>query len=236
MTNGKICAVLGVGPGNGAALARRFAQEGYDVALLARSRGYSDSLLPELTPGSRYFACDASDPASVSGAFESIAAEMGAPDVLLYNAGSGGGWASIDDVGRDQFELAWRVNALGLLTAAQAVTPAMKQKGSGSIVITGAIASRRGSVRATAFAAAKAAQRSLAESMAKHLWPAGVHVALIILDGVVDLERSRAAMPDKPDSFFLRAEDLAETAWFLTQQPKSSWSFEVEARPFAEKW
>jgi NAD(P)-dependent dehydrogenase (short-subunit alcohol dehydrogenase family) len=87
-----------------------------------------------------------------------------------------------------------------------------------------------------AFAPAKAAQRSLAESMARALWPAGIHVSIIIVDGVVDLPRSRERMPAKPDSFFLKPEDLADTAFFLTQQKRSAWSFEVEARPFGETW
>jgi NAD(P)-dependent dehydrogenase (short-subunit alcohol dehydrogenase family) len=86
------------------------------------------------------------------------------------------------------------------------------------------------------FAPAKAAQRSLAESMARHLWPAGIHVALIIVDGVVDLPGTRKWMADKPDSFFVKPGDVAETALGLVRQNPSAWSFEVEARPFAENW
>jgi NAD(P)-dependent dehydrogenase (short-subunit alcohol dehydrogenase family) len=114
--------------------------------------------------------------------------------------------------------------------------PGMKSGGGGNIVFTGATASRRGNVMTAAFAPAKAAQRSLAESMARALWPAGIHVSIIIVDGVVDLPRSRERMPAKPDSFFLKPEDLADTAFFLTQQKRSAWSFEVEARPFGETW
>jgi NAD(P)-dependent dehydrogenase (short-subunit alcohol dehydrogenase family) len=112
----------------------------------------------------------------------------------------------------------------------------MKQAGRGNIVFIGATASRRGNGKTAAVAPAKAAQRSLAESMAKHLWPAGVHVALVIVDGVVDLPRTRERMPDKPDSYFVRPEDIADTVHWLTRQPRSAWSFEVEARPFAEVW
>ena len=112
----------------------------------------------------------------------------------------------------------------------------MKAKGSGAIIVIGATASRRGAARTAAFAPAKAAQRSLAESMAKHLGPAGIHVAVIIIDGVVDLPRTRKAMPDRPDDFFVKPEDVAATAHWLAAQPRSAWSFEVEARPFAEKW
>ena len=87
-----------------------------------------------------------------------------------------------------------------------------------------------------AFASAKAAQRSLVQSMARHWWPQGIHVALIIVDGVVDLPRTRTAMPDKPDAYFVSPIDVAETAHWLAHQPRSAWSFEVEARPFGEKW
>ena len=100
----------------------------------------------------------------------------------------------------------------------------------------GATASRRGNVGTAAFAPAKAAQRSLAESMARALWPAGVHVSLIVVDGVVDLPSTRKNMPDKPTSFFMAPDDIADVVRSVTVQKPSAWSFEVEARPFAEKW
>ncbi|MEX0697782.1 MAG: short-chain dehydrogenase, partial [Dongiaceae bacterium] len=100
----------------------------------------------------------------------------------------------------------------------------------------GATASRRGAARTTAFAPAKAAQRSLSEAMAKHLWPLGIHVSLIVIDGVVDLPRTRQTMPDRPDEFFVNPDDVAATAHWLAHQPRSAWSFEVEARPFGERW
>ena len=112
----------------------------------------------------------------------------------------------------------------------------MKRRGRGAIILIGATASRRGMPRTAGFAPAKAAQRSLADSMARHLWPAGIHVALVIVDGVVDLARTRQAMQDKPDSFFVQPDDVATTVLWLCQQPRSAWSFEVEARPFGESW
>lgn len=229
-----VCAVVGVGPGNGAALARRFAKEGYAVALLARSRETSDGLAAELGDA-RAYACDVAEEASVKAAFAAVRADLGEVDVVAFNAGSGT-WGTIDDLTPQAFEASWSVNALGLFLVAQEVIPAMKAKGAGSIVVIGATASRRGMPRTTAFAPAKAAQKSLAEAMARHLWPLGIHVSLIILDGVVDLERTRKAMPDKPDDFFIGPDGVAETAWWLTRQPRSAWSFEVEARPFGEKW
>ena len=229
-----ICVVVGIGPGNGAAFARRFTQDGYRVALLARQRALSDELAREL-PGSRAYSCDVSDPASIDRTFGAIDAELGAPEVVIYNAGSGV-FGSFADVSPADFEMAWRVNTLGLFHVARRCAPAMKAAGRGSIVVVGATASRRGVPRTAAFAPAKAAQRSLTESLARALWPAGVHVSLIIVDGVIDLPRTRAWLADKPDSFFVQPDDVAETALFLVRQPRSAWSFEVEARPFGETW
>jgi len=229
-----VCAVVGVGPGNGAALARRFSSEGYTLALLARSNDFSEELAAELGDA-RAYACDASDPDSVTAVFSRISGELGDVDALLYNAGSGT-WGTVEEIDAEAFEAAWRVNTLGALVASQQVIPAMKRKGAGHIIFTGATASRRGVPMTAVFAPAKAAQRALAESMARHLWPAGIHVALVIVDGVIDLPRTRKMLPDKPDEFFIAPDDLADTTFALTRQKRSAWSFEVEARPFCEKW
>jgi len=229
-----VCVVAGVGPGNGAAFARRFANEGYAVALLARGTAFSKELAASL-PDARAIACDVGDAAAVERAFGEVRELMGDPEVLVYNAGSGT-FGTVDDVSAADFEASWRSNALGALLASRQVIPAMKRAKKGSIVFVGATASRRGSARAAAFAPAKAAQRSLAESMARHLGPAGIHVSLIVIDGVVDLPRTRKMLADKPDSFFVKPDDVADTAWWLTRQAPSAWSFEVEARPFGESW
>jgi NAD(P)-dependent dehydrogenase (short-subunit alcohol dehydrogenase family) len=234
-TNDKpVCAVVGVGPGNGAAFARRFAKEGFAVALLARSDKLTKDLAAEL-PGARGYTCDVTDAASVAGAFAAVRAEMGEVDTVVYNAGSGT-WGVLEDVTPEAFEASWRVNALGSFLVAKDVAPGMKARGRGSIVFIGATASRRGVPFTTAFAPAKAAQKSLAEALARHLWPAGVHVALVIVDGVVDLPTTRQRAPDKPASFYIQPDDVADLVFRLTQQPRSAWSFEVEARPFGEKW
>ena len=161
--------------------------------------------------------------------------DLGDPDVVLFNA-SATHWGGIDAITPAQFEQSWRVNALGALMLSQAVLPAMKAKGSGAIVFTGATASRRGGPRSAAFAPAKAAQRALAESMARSLWPLGIHVALIIVDGIVDLPRTRQAHPDKPDDFFIKPDGVAAIAAHLVAQDRAAWSFEVEARPSGETW
>lgn len=234
MTTKKVCAVVGVGPGNGAALGRRFAKEGFAVALLARSTETSAPLAASL-PDARAYGCDVTDAAAVASTFEAIERDMGPVHTLVYNAGSGT-WGTVEDIAPAALEAAFRVNALGLLLSAQKVIPQMKRQGGGNVVVIGATSSRRGVARTAAFAPAKAAQRSLTESMARHLWPQNVHVALIIVDGVVDLPRTRAMMKDKPDDFFVEPDDVADVAFHLTVQPRSAWSFEVEARPFKESW
>jgi NAD(P)-dependent dehydrogenase (short-subunit alcohol dehydrogenase family) len=230
----RVCVVAGVGPGNGVAFARRFASEGFAVALLSRTTELSAKLASSL-PEARAYACDLTDAGSIARAFDSVRRELGEVDVLIYNAGSGV-WGNVEDATAADFEGAWRVNALGGFLASKQVIPAMKRAGRGNIVFVGATASRKGGARSASFSSAKGAQRSLAESMARALWPAGIHVALIVVDGVVDLPRTRERMPDKPASFFIQPDDVAEIGFRLTQQRPSAWSFEVEARPFGESW
>ncbi len=234
MTKRPVCVVVGVGPGNGAAFARRFDHDGYAIALLARNDLFGKELAASLGQA-KAWACDVGDAAAVERVFGEIRSELGDPAVVVYNAGSGT-FGTFDDVSAADLEASWRVNTLGAFLVAKQVTPAMKRAGAGSFLIIGATASRRGGVKTAAFAPAKAAQRSLAESLARHLWPAGVHVAVIIIDGVVDLPRTRARMPDKPAAFFVEPDAVAATAAFLAAQPRSAWTFELEARPFGETW
>jgi len=229
-----VCVIVGVGEGNGAALARAFARGGMATALLARRTDFTSSLAHELS-GARAYTCDVSDASSVARTFAAIRTEMGDPVVLVYNAGSGV-WGDVESVSLDDFEAAWRVNAYGALAASREVIPAMKAASAGTIIFIGATASLRGGPKTAAFAPAKAAQRSLAESMARSLWPHGIHVALIVIDAVVDLPSTRRSLADKPDSFFQRPDDMAATAVWLAQQPRSAWTFEVAVRPFGEKW
>ncbi len=229
-----VCVVIGIGPGNGEAFARRFAGAGYDVAMLSRSTELSSTLAKEL-PGSRAYECDASRTESITQALASVERDLGPVEVLVYNAGSGS-WGSVDDVSPADLEQAVRVNTIGALAATQAVLPAMRKAKSGSIVFIGATASRRGGAGTLGFAPAKAAQKSLAESLARKLGPEHIHVSLVVIDGVIDLPRTRARLPDAPASFFLAPADIAETVFFLTQQKPSAWTFELEVRPFGEKW
>jgi NAD(P)-dependent dehydrogenase (short-subunit alcohol dehydrogenase family) len=224
-----VCAVVGIGPKNGAAFARRFGKEGYSVALLSRKTEYSSDLAAEIGDAKAY-ACDVTDAAAET-AFESVRADLGEIDVLVYNAGSGV-WGDIEKLKAEDFEQSWRINAMGAFLVSKQVIPAMKERKAGSIIIIGATASLRGKPFTTAFAPAKAAQRSLAQAMARHLWPQGIHVSLIIIDGGIgEAEKVSATEPKNLDP-----NDIAETVYYLTQQPRSAWSFEVDVRPSLEPW
>ncbi|MGA8259759.1 MAG: SDR family NAD(P)-dependent oxidoreductase [Arenicellales bacterium] len=229
----KICVIAGVGPGNGLSLAKRFASGGCQVVLLARSQARLDEISGQV-PGSRSFVCDVSDETAVIDTFQAIARDIGDVDIFIHNAGAGV-FGSVEDIDSVAFENAWRVNALGCFLCCRQVIPAMRSRG-GNIVVIGATASKRGGARFAAFASAKAAQYNLAQSMARHLGPQGVHVSYIIIDGVVDIPRTRERFPDREDSFFLKPDHIAETVFQITEQPPSAWTFEVDLRPAAEKW
>jgi NAD(P)-dependent dehydrogenase (short-subunit alcohol dehydrogenase family) len=184
-------------------------------------------------PGTRGYLCDVGVETDVQRAFTQVRNDLGDVDVLVFNAGPGA-FKGIEETTAADFENTWRVNAFGALLCSQQVMPSMKDAGAGTIIFMGATASRIGSASTAAFAPAKAAQRSLAESMAKSLWPAGVHVCLIVVDGMIDTPRVREMFPAKPDSFFVKAIGVAEAAWQLTRQDDSALSFEVDVRPLGE--
>ena len=232
--NKPVCVIVGVGSGNGASFARKFAREGYQVALLSRNMEYLNKLAEEI-PDSKAYQYDVIEIDKAGEIFSRIESEMGAISVLVYNAGAGA-FKNIEDADVKSFQRAWEINTRGLFVAAKQVIPQMRKLEGGSIVIIGATASIKGGANFTPFASAKAAQRSLAQSMARYLDPEKIHVAYIIIDGVIDLERTRKAMPDKPDDYFINPDELAESVWFLTQQPASAWTFELDLRPFGEKW
>lgn len=229
----EVCLITGVGPGTGAALARRFAQ-GYRVAMLARSEERLAELEEEL-PSARAFPCDVSDESRLTATFEKLRAELGDPQVVLHNAvgGAFGDFASIDPgVLRRNFE----VNTMALLQLARLATPAMIAAGRGAILCTGNTSTYRGKAHFAGFAPTKAAQRILAESMARTLGPQGVHVAYLAIDAVIDVPWTRKAMPDRPDAFFCKPSDIADEAWHLVHQPRSAWTFDVMIRPDGENW
>lgn len=229
-----VCVITGVGPGNGAAFTRKFAQAGYRVAMLARDAKRLHTLEAEI-PNTRGFPTDVGDAAAVRATFAGIRAQLGSVNVLIHNAGSGtfGAFMSTTPA---ELELSWRTNTLALLLCGQEAASDMLARGDGSIVVIGATASLRGGANFAAFASAKAAQRSLAQSMARGFGSQGIHVAYVIVDGVIDIPNTRALFPDRPDDFFLKPDAIATTVHHVVQQPRSAWTFEIDVRPFAEKW
>jgi NAD(P)-dependent dehydrogenase (short-subunit alcohol dehydrogenase family) len=230
----QICVITGVGPGTGAALARRFARGGYRVAMLARNESRLAELEREL-PEARGFRCDVSDPVQVKRALDAVERELGAPAVLVHNA-VGGAWGSFLEIEPRVLNDNFQVNTMGLLYLARHVAPAMVAAGRGTILVTGNTSAVRGRARFAGFAPTKAAQRILAEAMARELGPKGVHVAYLVIDAVIDVPWARERHKDKPDDFFIRPAAIAEELWHVAHQERSAWSFNVELRPYGETW
>tara|TARA_B100001741_G_C16513492_1_gene580963 strand:+ start:314 stop:997 length:684 start_codon:yes stop_codon:yes gene_type:complete len=226
--------ITGVGAGNGASFSRRFTREGYRVVMLARNLAYLETLAKEI-PGSVAMECDVRDPGAIQQVFARIHEDIGTVDTLIYNAGAGE-WASIMDTSLEGMESSWATNTLGLVACAQEVIPSMTENGEGNIMVIGATASLRGGAQSTAFASAKAAQRSVAQSMARDLGPKGIHVGYLIIDGIIDIERTRERFPDRADDFFMQPDAIADSVYALTQQDRSAWAFEIDLRPYGEKW
>jgi NAD(P)-dependent dehydrogenase (short-subunit alcohol dehydrogenase family) len=228
-----VCLITGVGPGTGSALARRFAQ-GYRVALLARNEERLAALEGELD-GARAFPCDVSDVGQLTETFAKLQTELGSPSVVIHNA-VGGAFGDFLNIDPQVLERNFQINTMGLFHCGQLAAADMLASGAGSIVITGNTSARRGKARFAGFAPTKAAQRILGESMARSLGPKGIHVSYLVIDAVIDLEWTRKSWPDAPDEYFAKPGDIAESVWQLAHQPKSTWTFETEIRPFGENW
>jgi NAD(P)-dependent dehydrogenase (short-subunit alcohol dehydrogenase family) len=229
-----LCVVTGVGPGTGSALARRFARGGYRVAMIARDAQRLLKLERDI-PGSKGYACDVSDAVQLEATAESIERELGTPEVLVHNA-VGGAFGTFLEIDPAVLNRNFQINTMALLYLARRFAPAMVGAGRGTISVTGNTAALRGRPGFAAFAPTKAAQRILAESMARDLGPKGVHVAYIVIDAVIDVPHQRERFKDKPDAFFVKPAAIAEEAFHLTQQDPSAWSFNVELRPSGEPW
>ena len=229
-----LAVVTGVGPGTGVAVVRRLAAGGHRVAMLARDAERLARFAGEID-GAHAFPCDVCDPAQLDATLAKIRAEFGTPSVLVHNA-VGGAFGSFLDVDPDVLEQNFHVNVMALLRLARALAPDMVAVGKGAIVVTGNTSALRGKASFAAFAPTKAAQRILAESIARELGPKGVHVAYVVIDAVIDVEWTRRMFAGKPDDFFIKPAAIADEIWHVLQQDRSAWSFNVEIRPFGEAW
>jgi NAD(P)-dependent dehydrogenase (short-subunit alcohol dehydrogenase family) len=227
----KTALIVGVGPGLSASLARLFARHGLQVAMASRDPDKLQKLAEE-TAGVT-FACEATEPEEVAALFEVVVATQGVPDIVVYNA-SARARGPVTDLIPEEVARAIAVSAYGGFLVAQQAARHMVARGSGAILLTGASASVKGYPNSSAFAMGKFALRGLAQSMARELSPKGVHVAHFIIDGGIR-SSVRPDPNDNPDSM-LDPDAIAETYWTIANQPRSAWTWEIELRPWVEKF
>jgi len=222
--------VTGVGPGTGAAVARRFAKGGYRVAMLARDGDRLAALEKEI-PESVAVPCDVSDVSALERALQ----QVGDPRVVVHNA-VGGAFGTFMQVEAETLRHNFEVNAMALFHLARLATPAMMAAGEGALIVTGNTSAHRGRAAFAGFAPTKAAQRILAESLARDLGPKGVHVAYLVIDAAIDVPWQRERQPNRPDDFYTSPTSIAAEVYHLAHQPRDAWSFLAEVRPFHEPW
>jgi NAD(P)-dependent dehydrogenase (short-subunit alcohol dehydrogenase family) len=237
MTDKKVATIIGVGPGLGAALARRFAED-YAVALVARNEEKLKEFAQDLSAArktSLVVASDVSKEQDLVRTFERIRRDLGETDVLLYNAAMRP-FGTLMDTKPSTFEKTWRVATFGAFLAAQQVVPAMLRKQHGVILFTGATAGVKPFATSAAFGPAKFAMRGLAHVMARDLGPKGIHVAWINVDGAIDTPTIRQRFPQLRDEDLLKPSAIADTYWHLAHQDRSAWTLDIDVRPFKEKF
>jgi NAD(P)-dependent dehydrogenase (short-subunit alcohol dehydrogenase family) len=230
----RVCLITGVGPGTGSALVRRFAKGGYKVAMLARTETRLQELAAEV-PGASAYPCDVADEAQINTTLAKVTRDLGPVNVLIHNA-VGGAFGDFQQIEASVLERNFKTNVMALFHLARGLAPAMIDARDGAIIATGNTSAYRGKANFAGFAPTKAAQRILAESLARSLGPKGVHVAYLAVDAVIDLPWTRQQFAGKPDDFFAKPAAIADVAWGIAHQDRSTWAFDVVVRPFGEPW
>ncbi|KYR02980.1 short chain dehydrogenase [Tieghemostelium lacteum] len=232
----KICTIIGVGPGIGWSVAKKFAKNGFTLAICSRNQDKLDKYLSELNTINKgnhiAVPMDASDPVSIEQGFKTIKSKLGNTDLLVYNA-STFKYGSIEKVSADDFLNCFKSNCLGAFVSSQQVLPGMVEKKQGAILFTGATAALRGSANFAAFSTGKFALRSLCQSIAREYAPKGIHAAIVHIDGQVDINRDYS---QRPKEEFLDPDAIADTYYSIFTQDKSAWTLELELRPNLEKF
>lgn len=238
MSNERVAVVLGVGPGLGGSVARRFAREGYATALLARrpeSLRETHEQISRAGGKALSLPVDATDASSVAGAFAEVRERLGDPEVFVYNAGAFQ-MGSVADLTPELFEACWKANCFGGFLGAREVIPAMVARGRGTILFTGATGSLRGGANFSALAVGKFGLRALAQSLARELGPKGVHVAHVIIDGQIDTPGLLKRNPGRATHTLLGPDSIAKTYWEIHSQDPTCWTHELDLRPAVEKF
>ena len=239
---GKSVLVIGAGDATGGAIARRFAREGFVACVVRR---HADKLAPLVDAiraqgGIAYpYGVDARNEEAVVAMVDAIECNVGPIEVYVFNIGANAPASILDETARKYFKI-WEMACLAGFLTAREVAKRMVVRGRGTMLFTGATASLRGSANFAAFAGAKHALRALAQSMARELGPKNVHVAHVIIDGAIDTEFIRTQFPErhalKADDGILDPEHIAENYWYLHKQPRDAWTFELDLRPWIERW
>ncbi|MFM7698184.1 MAG: SDR family NAD(P)-dependent oxidoreductase [Limnohabitans sp.] len=223
-------------------MARRFAREGYTVCVARRTEAALKPLVDQITAeGGRAFAfgLDARREDQVVGFFDRIEAEVGPIEVLVFNVGGNVRFPILETTAQKYFKV-WEMCAMAGFLAGREAARVMLPRGRGTILFTGATASLRGAAGFAAFAGGKAALRTLAQSMARELGPKGIHIAHVIIDGLIDTAFAREhfakRVADAGPEGILNPEHIAEVYWWLHQQPRDAWTFELDLRPSVEQW
>ena len=235
---GETALVVGAGPGLGAALARRFARAGMQVAVARRNADKLATLTKELGGNARAYACDATDEAAVKRLFASVTADLGVPTLAVFNAGTFVRKGVLDTTA-EEFERCWRVGCFGGFLVGREAARAMlahNAEHKGTIIFTGATASLRGGALFHNLAVGKFGLRALAQSMARELQPQGIHVAHVVIDGQISGERLGHSVAERGRDAGLDPAAIAETYYQLHLQPRSAWTLELDLRPYVEKF
>merc|ERR1711953_528627 len=227
---GRVCVVIGAGPGLGIACARRWAQEGYKVALVSRTASKLQAIAAE-NPGTFAFPGDVTVPASLKAALTAVEQQLGEIHTVVYNAGNSV-LATYENVTHEKLEMSMKTNVHGLLTVAQHVGPKMTMRGEGVIAVTGATAALRGKPITVGFATAKAAQRMLTQSLARDLGPKGIHCFYSIIDGRI----GRQSGDQGQNGSRMDPDGIADNYWYVAQQKRNNWTQELDCRPWVENW
>ncbi|WP_458373208.1 SDR family oxidoreductase [Pseudomonas laurylsulfatiphila] len=242
MNNKKVVLVVGAGDATGGAIAKRFAQEGFVACVTRRSADKLQPLVEAIKADggeAHGFACDARKEEDVIALVEQIESQIGPIEAFVFNIGANVPCSILEETARKYFKI-WEMACFSGFLNAREAAKRMARRQRGTILFTGATAGMRGAAGFAAFAGAKHGIRALAQSMARELGPMNIHVAHVIVDGAIDTDFIRESFPEKyatkDQDGILNPEHIAENYWYLHSQPRDAWTFELDLRPWSERW
>jgi len=238
----KVALVIGAGDATGSAVARRFAREGYTACVTRRNAEKLRPLVEEIRAAggdAHGFASDARKEEEVAELIEHIETQVGPIEVFVFNIGANVPCSFLEETPRKFFKV-WEMACYSGFLTSQAVARRMVSRGRGTILFTGATAALRGAANFAAFAVAKHGLRALAQSMARELGPQNIHVAHVVIDGAIDTAFIRDNFPamyaTRERDGILSPAHIADAYWYLHSQPRDAWTFELDLRPWMERW